>query len=141
MLNFVRFALFVLSTIASAVHASAAFDCTPSATTQCITFDNNTLPSGWALVNNFNNGRNAGISSGGQLYIGQIDTTAGIFQAFNGAGAAKVTVDYDTNVTSNFWGQGNNVVLIPMSCQDETNYGMLRVVVDDRSTLWRDRGR
>ena len=100
--------VFSISTVSA--HATLAFDCTPSAVTQCLTFDNNLIPSDWTLINNLNVGRNVGVANG-QLYVGQVDSFGGIYQAFNGMGASRVTVQYDSNLTNNFWGQSSTIML------------------------------
>ena len=79
-----------------------------SVVTETIDFNNNQMPSGWGY---FIPGNTNIHIQDGRLEVGQVDSTGGIFRAFNSAGVSQLVVDYDGNIVHEYWGMGTAIVL------------------------------
>lgn len=92
-----------LGLISSAVQAQVT-------TTETLTFDNNQMPSGWSWVN-YNIGNNYQIVNQ-RMVVGQVDTSAGIYKSVDFSNATKIQIEYDSNISNVYWGQGTNAMLV-----------------------------
>jgi hypothetical protein len=94
--------------------------------TESLNFNDNLMPSGWNYYYTTSPGRNVSIRNG-QLEVGQVDSTGGIYRPFDSTGVSQVKVEYDGSISNVYWGMGTHTQLRNNLTSDAAGFGISNV--------------